>query len=91
MTELPKISLKLTLKTLRRLSRECKRIKESISKELAKIMTYRMSRKGTCLSSMAVEGSLTEGSFTLHLMKSILSGAKKTFQASNLGSNPFKP
>ena len=90
MTELHKISSKLILKTLRRLSRECKRIKESISKELAKIMTYRMSRKGTCLLSMAGEESLTEGSFTLHQMRSISSGAKKTFQASNLGSNPSK-
>ena len=91
MTELHKISLKLILKTLRRHLQEFKRIKELILKELAKILTYRMSRKVTCLSNMAVEESHTEGSFTLHQMKSISSGVKKTFQASNLDSNPSKP
>ena len=52
---------------------------------------YGMSRKEICSSSMAVEESLMEGSSILHQMKSISSGVKKTFQASNLDSNPSKP
>ena len=90
MTGLHKISSRPTLKTLRRHLQEYKRIKELILKESAKISTYRMSRKETCSSSMAVEENLTGGLFTLHQMKSISSGVKKTFQASNLDSNPFK-
>ena len=91
MTELHKISLKLILKTLRRHLQEYKRIKELILKESVKILTYRMSKKETCSSSMVAEESLTEGLFTLHQMKSILSGVKKTFQANNLDSNLSKP